>query len=121
MFFKSSPPRLLRENARDQIFNLPLPTLVEGKDASGRSFQERTVLFYISHHGASFNMKNTALLGSPLKLIIDLPPSLAEDKSLKLVIRGRIALVEANESSPSKQRVSLRFESRYLIQTDEKN
>lgn len=74
MLSKSSllPPG--KAERKDQIFNLPLPTVVEGRDASGRSFQEKTVLFYISHHGASFNLVNPIALGSKLKLIIDLPP-----------------------------------------------
>ncbi|MEW5901177.1 MAG: PilZ domain-containing protein, partial [Acidobacteriota bacterium] len=92
--------------------------LVEGRDASGKIFQENTVLFYISHHGASFNLHNPIILGAKLKLIIDLPPSLSEDKSLKLVINGKVALVEANQSHPAKQRVSLRFENKYFIKED---
>jgi hypothetical protein len=113
----SIPPG--KTERKDQIFNLPLPTVVEGRNAAGKAFQEKTVLFYISHHGASFNLFNTIALGSKLKLIIDLPPSLADDKSLKLVINGKVALVEANHSHPSKQRVSLRFENKYFIKADE--
>lgn len=102
-----------------QVFNLPLPTLVSGEDASGRSFQERTVLFYISDHGASFNLKSVLAIGARLKLVIDLPPSLAEDKNLKLVIKGRVALIEDQGAHSDRQRVSLRFESRYIIQAEE--
>jgi hypothetical protein len=107
-----------RGEGKDQIFNLPLPTVVEGRDASGRRFQEKTVLFYISHHGASFNLSCVVSLGSKLKLIIDLPPSLSEDQNLKLVINGRVALVEANHSPNFRQRVSLRFENKYFIKAD---
>jgi len=118
MLPKSPTIGLGKTERKDQIFNLPLPTLVEGRNAAGRSFQEKTVLFYISHHGASFNLFNVIALGAKLKLIIDLPPSLADDKNLKLVINGKVALVEANHSHPSKQRVSLRFENKYFIKTD---
>ena len=118
MFSRSShfPPG--KPERKDQIFNLPLPTVVEGRNASGRTFQEKTVLFYISHHGASFNLSNAIALGSKLKLIIDLPPSLSDDKNLKLVINGRVALVEAGRPHPSKQRISLRFENKYFIKAD---
>lgn len=119
MLSKSSLSSLGMTEKKDQIFNLPLPTVVEGHDATGRIFQEKTVLFYISHHGASFNLANSIALGSKLKLIIDLPPSLAEDKNLKLVINGKVALVEANSSQPAKQRVSLRFENKYFIKADD--
>jgi hypothetical protein len=107
-----------RNERKDQVFNLPLPTVVEGRDAAGRAFQERTVLFYISHHGASFNLANAVGLGGKLKLIIDLPPSLSDDQNLKLVINGKVVLVEANSSHYSRQRVSLRFENKYFIKAD---
>jgi len=119
MLSKSSAVPPERADRRAQVFNLPLPTLVSGQDAVGRAFQERTVLYYISDHGASFNLSNLIGLGARLKLMIDLPPNLAEDKNLKLVITGRVALIEAGESSYGRQRVSLRFESRYVIQVDE--
>jgi hypothetical protein len=115
MLSKSSLFPLGKPDRKDQTFNLPLPTLVEGRDASGKAFREKTVLFYISHQGASFNLNKTIALGSKLRLLIDLPPSLAEDKNLKLVVKGKVALVEANNSHPSRQRVSLRFESKYFI------
>jgi hypothetical protein len=118
MLSKSSPFHLGKSERKDQIFNLPLPTLVEGQDATGKAFKEKTVLFYISHQGASFNLMNSIALGSKLKLAIDLPPSLAEDKNLKLIINGKVALVEANNSRRSRQRVSLRFESKYFIKAD---
>jgi hypothetical protein len=118
MLSKSSSLPPGKPERKDQIFNLPLPTVVEGRDAAGRSFQEKTVLFYISHHGASFNLVNSITLGSKLKLIIDLPPSLSDDQNLKLVINGKVALVEANHSHHSRHRVSLRFENKYFIKAD---
>ena len=118
MSSRPAPFQTGKADRKDQIFNLPLPTVVEGRNAAGRSFQEKTVLFYISHHGASFNLTNAIALGSKLKLIIDLPASLADDKDLKLVINGKVALVEANHPHPSKQRVSLRFENKYFIKAD---
>lgn len=119
MLTKSSLFGLGKVHPKDQVFNLPLPTLVEGRNALGKSFREKTVLFYISHQGASFNLSNMMTLGSKLKLTIDLPPGLAEDKNLKLVVNGKVALVEANNSHPGKQRVSLRFENKYLIKEDD--
>jgi hypothetical protein len=111
-----SPPE--KSERKDQIFNLPLPTVVDGRDAAGRPFREKTVLFYISHHGASFNLASPVTLGSKLKLIIDLPPSLGDDQNLKLVVNGRVALVEAPSSQTSRNRVSLRFENKYFIKAD---
>ena len=66
-------------------------------------------------------MGNLPSPGARLKLAIDLPPSLAEDKSLKLIINGRVALIEAPETGFGRQRISLRFESRYIIQAEEEH
>jgi len=121
MLSKSSPPPLDRHSRKGQVFNLPLPTLASGQDAAGRPFQERTVLFYISDSGASFNLRNVPAPGARLKLSIDLPASLAEDRNLKLVITGRVALIEEPEAHSDRQRVSLRFESRYIIQDEERH
>ena len=100
---------------KEQGFNLSLPTLVEGTEISGETFQEKTVLSYISHHGSSFWLAKTVSLGSELKLIIDLPPKLAEKKDLKLIIKGKVIFVEATKGKESKQRVSLKFDSKYVI------
>lgn len=118
MLSKSSPSALDRPPRRGQAFNLPLPTLVSGEDAGGQDFEERTVLFYISDSGASFNLSRRVLVGTRLKLSIDLPPSLSEDKDLKLVVNGRVALIEAAEAGACRQRVSLRLESRYIIRAE---
>jgi len=101
---------------KEQGFNLSLPTLVEGTEKSGETFQEKTVLSYISHHGSSFWLAQPVSLGSELKLIIDLPPKLADNKDLKLIIKGRVIFVEATKDNQSKQRVSLKFDSKYIIE-----
>ena len=121
MLLKSSSPSLDRHPRKGQVFNLPLPTVVSGQDAFGKAFEEHTVLFYISDGGATFNLKNVPPLGARLKLSIDLPPSLAEDKNLKLIIKGRVALIEAPEANSERQRISLRFESKYIIQSEDEH
>ncbi len=121
MLSKSSPPPLDRNPRRGQVFNLPLPTLVTGPDTCGKAFQERTVLFYISDSGASFNLKSPVAPGTRLRLAIDLPPALADNSSLKLVINGRVALVEPPEAHSDRQRISLRLDSRYIIQAEDEH
>jgi hypothetical protein len=121
MLLKFPSPCLDRQPRKGQVFNLPLPTLVSGQDAFGKTFEEPTVLFYISDGGATFNLKNALPLGARLKLSIDLPPPLAEDKNLKLIINGRVALIEAPEANSNRQRISLRFESRYIIQSGDEH
>ncbi|MFC2163470.1 PilZ domain-containing protein [Acidobacteriota bacterium] len=104
---------------KEEGFNLSLPTIVEGRELSGKQFMEKTVLSYISHHGSSFWLTNSVSLGSDLKLIIDLPPKLADKKDLKLIIKGKVIFVESTKGKDSKQRVSLKFDSKYVIESEE--
>ncbi len=103
----------------EQGFNLPLETEIEGVNATGEKFKEKTVLSYISHKGSSFWLSNLVKSGSELRLAINLPPKLSEEKRLKLIIKGKVIFVEAIRSEATQQRVTLKFESRYII--EEKN
>lgn len=109
----------LRLSALEQGFKLPLATIVEGQDAQGRRFQEETKLSYISHQGASFLLKSPMTIGTKVKLIIDLPPKLSEDKDLKLAIHGKVVFVEAGDHGEGRQKISVRLESKYIIKPED--
>jgi hypothetical protein len=116
---RKSSPHSYKKIGPEQGFKLPLPTVVEGQDAFGKAFKEETVLSYISQQGASFCLKNSIAIGSKLKLIIDLPPKLAEDKDLKLAVHGKVVFVEVSDDHDCLQRISMRFDSnRYIIKPD---
>jgi hypothetical protein len=100
-------------------FSIPLNTQIRGKDTSDREFNEKTTLSYISHNGSSFWMANSVAEGSELKLIIDLPPKLSDEKNLKLIIKGKVVFVEAPKNEDPRHRVSLKFENKYIIKDDE--
>lgn len=100
---------------RDHGFKLPLPTLVKGINALGKSFEEKTELSYISHKGGSFWLKNPILFGSNLKLNIDLPAKLGRE-GLKLYLQGKVVFIEALNCNYFCQRVSLKFENNFIIQ-----
>ncbi|MFQ6107981.1 MAG: PilZ domain-containing protein [Candidatus Aminicenantales bacterium] len=100
-------------------FELPLPCRVEGEDASGNRFKEKTTLSFISHQGSSFWLAQPVSIGSELRLVIDLPPALSEDKNLKLIIKGKVAFVEATNGKDSKQRISLHFDNKYIIKEED--
>ncbi|MBN1940396.1 MAG: PilZ domain-containing protein [Candidatus Aminicenantes bacterium] len=104
---------------KKQGFTFPLPTQVEGLNAKGRDFSEETVLTFISHEGSSFCLKNPIQVGSRLKMIVDLPERLADNVPLKLVIRGRVAKIEAVSGGNSAQRVTLKFDSKYIIKPED--
>lgn len=118
MLIKSDPLNAHKKEKKDKVFSLPLPTLVEGENAEGKRFKEKTTLFYISHQGATFSISSPITLGAMLRLVVDLPHNLSEDRNLKLVIKGKVALVEELISHPLAQRVSVRFETKYFIRED---
>ena len=100
-------------------FSIPLNTEIQGKDAQGKEFNEKTVLTYISHNGSSFWMANSVAEGTELKLIIELPPKLSDEKNLRLIIKGKVVFVEAPKTEDPRHRVSLKFENKYIIKDDE--
>ena len=103
---------------RDPGFTFPLPTQVEGLNARGKEFAEDTVLTYISHEGSTFYLKNPVNIGMRLKLIIDLPEKLTKDKSLKMVIKGKVTHVQADRDRLIRQKVTIKFDSKYIIRPD---
>ncbi|MFW6132050.1 MAG: PilZ domain-containing protein [Candidatus Aminicenantaceae bacterium] len=102
-------------NLIEQGFNLKLPTKVEGVDVNGKKFQEKTKLTYISHSGSSFWLNSTVAMGTDLRLSIDIPQKLSEDKNLKLIIKGKVVFIESDNYEKDQKRISLRFENKYII------
>ena len=107
------------QTVKEKGFNLSLPTRVEGHDMEGNFFNEMTSLSYISHQGSSFWLRTPVSIGLDLKLTVDLPPKLSQDQDLKLVIRGKIIFIETATDQIPKQRVSIKFENKYIIGNDD--
>ena len=107
----------VRRHAEQRGFKLSLPLTVEGPDADGALFREETILTYMSHVGALFPLKTPVSPGSRLKLAVALPPKLDEGKNLKLVIKGTIAFTEPGSGDGEPTQVSMRLESRYIVET----
>lgn len=107
----------VRRHAEQRGFKLSLPLTVEGPDADGALFREETILTYMSHVGALFPLKTPVSPGSRLKLAVALPPKLDEGKNLKLVIKGTIAFTEPGGEDGEPAQVSMRLESRYIVET----
>ncbi len=54
-----------------------------------------------------------------LRLVVDLPEKLSQDKSLKLVIKGRVSRVEALRDAANGQKVTIHFDSKYIIKPED--
>jgi len=104
---------------RGEGFYLPLHTLVEGRDRSGKNFKENIILSHINCGGSSFWIRHSVHLGEELKMIIDLPKRLSEDRELKLIIKGKVAFVESPKKENADHRVFIAFGTKYIITSDE--
>ena len=114
-----SQERSFEQSMKERGFSLRLSTRVEGLDPEGKLFEEQTTLSYISHNGSSFWLTTPTREGDDLRLVIDLPAKLAQDRDLKLIIKGTVIFVEAATDQIPKQRVSVRFENKYLIKDED--
>jgi hypothetical protein len=116
MTWKGTFPGPARTASREGSgFDLGLPMRVLGRDASGRDFEERTVLETMSFAAAVFELRSPVIRGADLKLLVKLPPKLSEAGDLNLAVRGRIVSVGPAGPHGRGHRVSLKLESRYVI------
>ncbi|MCJ7611739.1 MAG: PilZ domain-containing protein [Candidatus Aminicenantes bacterium] len=115
---KPSLDDIYSTSIKEHGFTFPLPTTVEGIDAGGASFQEETTLSYISHQRSTFALKSGVTLGTRLKLLIDLPQKLAEDKNLKLALKGKVVSIEMGSRQTAKKTITIKFDSKYIIAPD---
>ena len=110
--------RPVRRRPAERGFKLSLPMTVEGPDPDGDFFHEETTLSFMSHQGALFPLQSPVALGSRLKLVIALPPKLAEGRNLKLMVKGTIVDVDPSDGDGATPQVAIRLEARYIIQAD---
>lgn len=100
-------------------FSLTLPMTVSGLDARGQEFRENSVLSTISSEQASFLLRTRVERKTVLKLVISLPPKLADGQPLALVIKGRVRSSEQVPGESELRQVVLELDSRYFIGTEE--
>jgi len=118
---KPSEKEFHRRVRTEKEFYLPLRASIEGKDPTGRAFKTNTVLFAINSSGSSFRLVHPVSIGEELKMTIDLPEGLAEDKNLKLIIKGKVAFIESSKDKNADHRVYIEFSRRYSIKSNEKH
>ena len=82
---------------------------MEGCSPDGTPFSEKTKLDNISSTGAFFCLDSAIVIGSKIKLLIDLPKKLAENPSARLELGGVVTRLAKPDSTSKKQGVALRF------------
>lgn len=104
-----------RVKKRERSFKLSLPILVNGIDAYGNKFQERTELSSISSQEAIFWLNSGVTIGAKLNLFFDIPKTLILEDHLKLIISGDVVYVKSETNNKKKQLISVRLEKNYKI------
>ena len=99
---------------REQKFELSLPTLVTGLDASGNEIEENTELSSISATEAIFTLESGVIIGSRLNLSLEIPKTLFLENHLKLQVSGKVAFVQVDQNQ-RKQIIALRLDQNYKI------
>ena len=99
----------------ERSFELSLPILVTGIDASGNELQEYSELTSISSQEAIFFLDSAVTIGSRLKLSLDVPKTILLENDLKLEMTGRVTYVKAEENSEKRQFIVLQLDKKYKI------
>lgn len=107
---KTVPTDLEINRRREWRFDLPLNVVIEGKLPHGAGFKEATQLENISSGGAYFCLDSGVIVGSKLKLIIDLPKELTEGEKMNLSLGGITVRLEEPNKKDKKQGVAVRFD-----------
>jgi len=104
-----------RAGKRERSFKLSLPILVNGIDAYGNKFQERTELSSISSQEAIFSLNSGVTIGAKLNLSLDIPKTLILEDQLKLIISGDVVYVKSEANNKKKQLISVQLDRNYRI------
>lgn len=101
---------LKQENRRFELrLALPLSVIIEGTQANGKNFSEKTFIENISSTGAYFKLQALVTVGTKLLLKIELPSSLSEGKKINLRLPGQIIRLEKTGTNGNKKGVALNF------------
>jgi hypothetical protein len=103
---------------RERAFELSLPALVSGEDASGKPFEERTDISSISAQEVSFPLKTRLLVGSKLVLNLAVPRTLILERPLRLLLSGSVVSARADQGRVKRQSVAARLDKTYKLQSN---
>lgn len=114
---KSSIQGVSEDRKREPILELSLPALVLGQNALGKRFEENSVILGISSEQASFWLKTPVKIGTPLKLILNIPATPFLLYPLKLELSGKICRIEGNGNKKLRQKVTIELDRKFKLGT----
>jgi hypothetical protein len=110
-----SPQGAARAGKRERSFELSLPALVKGLDATGRKFEEQTSVCGISSQEVSLRLKARMMIDSRLTLFLDIPRTLILESPLRLVLSGAVVYVRLEDMSDKTQFLVVRLDRGFRL------
>ena len=99
----------------EKSFELPIPALVSGEDATGAEFLEQSKLSSISSQQATFLLDAEVTIGSKLNLALDIPKTNILENQLRLLLTGTVVYVKGETNLKKKQLISIRLDKKYKL------
>ncbi len=101
---------------RERAFELSLPALVSGTDATENRFREKTLISSISAEEATVWLRSQVTIGTKLDISLDVPKTLILENSLKLQLSGTVKLIQIDSArTAKKQLVSLELDKKFKL------
>jgi len=100
---------------QERSFDLSLPIIVKGLDATGREFQEQTELQTISSQMATFWIDSGVTIGSKINLCLEVPKTIILEKQIRLLLSGDIIFIKEDGRDHKKNLISVRLDKNYKI------
>jgi hypothetical protein len=111
----SSTQGAAKAGKRERSFELSLPALVKGLDATGRKFEEQTSVCGISSQEVSFRLKARLMIDSRVTLFLDIPRTLILESPLRMVLSGAVVYVRLEEKSEKSQYIVARLDRSFRL------
>jgi hypothetical protein len=100
----------------EECFSLSLTAHLQGCDATGVKFMEKTSISEISSEKAVFELKTRVLIGTKLRLSLIVPKTLILGHPLMLIVTGEVIKAEKDSNKKNEQNVYLKLTKNFDIQ-----
>jgi hypothetical protein len=111
----TSVPGVPKAVKRERSFELSLPALIKGLDATGRKFEERTSVCGISAQEVSVRLKARLMIDSRVTLFLDIPRTLILESPLRMVLSGAVVYVRLEEKADKTQFLVVRLDRGFRL------
>ena len=115
LLHETSPQGVPKAAKRERSFELSLPALVKGLDATGRKFEERTSVSGISAQEVSLRLKARLMIDSRVTLFLDIPRTLILESPLRMVLSGAVVYVRLEEKADKTQFLVVRLDRGFRL------